>query len=244
MVDFQHYQAVSFDCYGTLIDWNTGIATWAEAWLAQVAPGSEVTPAQFLAAFSRHERTIEREQPTLRYPLVLAEVLRRIGTEFGLPVSEPDATSFGASVGDWPAFDDSTQALRALAERFKLVVLSNVDRSSFARSQERLAVRFDAIITAEDVGAYKPDPANFDTLLATVDGMGVPRHALLHVGESIYHDVNPAIRDRIDCIWIDRSADTGGPTASGNPPTPSVLPIATYPSMAAFTRAALNGDHS
>ncbi|MEL7302652.1 MAG: haloacid dehalogenase, partial [Pseudomonadota bacterium] len=110
---------------------------------------------------------------------------------------------------------------------------------SFARSNERLGVRFSAIVTAEDVGSYKPDPRNFDTLLATIDGMGVPKHQLLHVAESLFHDIVPAVRDGIDVVWIDRAAEKAGPRASGGAGTSDAKPLATFTSMAAFTAAAL-----
>ncbi|MGF1648956.1 MAG: HAD-IA family hydrolase [Hyphomicrobiaceae bacterium] len=238
MINFAQYQAISFDCYGTLIDWEAGMLTWLRRWIDD--RDLTVAPDAVLACFARREREVQAETPAMRYPDVLAEVLRRASRELGISVSTEDARAFGASVGDWPAFQDSTSALRQLRERFKLVILSNVDRASFARSNERLAVKFDAVITAEDVGSYKPDPRNFDTLLATLDGMGIPKHRLLHVGESLFHDVAPANRDGIDCVWIDRAAGREGVRASGTAVT-SAVPLATYPSMAAFAKAALNG---
>lgn len=237
MIDTRHYSALSFDCYGTLIDWETGIRSWADDWRrrADVALG----PDAFLAAFSRHERAVQSEQPAARYPDVLAEVARRIAAMHGVTIDDADAEAFGQSVGDWPAFPDSKESLRRLSERYKLVILSNVDRASFARSQERLGARFDAIITAEDVGSYKPATANFDTLLATIDGMGVPKHTLLHVGESLYHDIQPANRDGIDVVWIDRAQErTGQPRASGTI-NETFETVATYGSMHAFTDALL-----
>lgn len=238
MIDFSNYQALSFDCYGTLIDWEQGIVNWAGPWIERT--GAPLNPDDVIVAFGRHERAIQQETPDLQYPLVLAEVLRRIGQQFDLSISEDDAISFGRSVGDWPPFEDSTAALRALSDRYKLIILSNVDRASFARSNERLSVRFDVVITAQDVGAYKPSTKNFDTLLATVDGMGIPKHALLHVGESYYHDVEPAVRDGIDVVWIDRGATSGRPRASGAVGE-SAKPLAIYHSMQEFAKAALNG---
>lgn len=235
-IDFSQYKALSFDCYGTLIDWEAGITAWARAWQSET--GAPVSAEQFLADFAKTERVVQSERPSDRYPLILADVGRRIAASHGLQMSEAAATSFGQSVGDWPAFADSTETLRSLRERFKLVILSNVDRASFARSQETLAVAFDAIITAEDVGSYKPDPQNFDTLLATIDGMGIPKHALLHVGESLFHDIVPATRDGIDVVWIDRGGASGRPRASGSA-SGDIKPLATFPSMKSFADAAL-----
>jgi 2-haloacid dehalogenase len=237
MIDFSHYRALSFDCYGTLIDWESGILNWARDWRERT--NSAISPAAFLEGFAIHERAVQGEQPSLRYPLLLGEVARRICASNGIKISDEDAESFGQSVGDWPAFPDSTEALRALAERFKLVILSNVDRSSFARSNERLAVKFDVILTAEDVGAYKPSTENFDALLATIDGMGIAKHALLHVGESMYHDIEPANRDQIDVVWINRNAERMNPRASGVGASRSGTPLATYGSMKEFAEAAL-----
>jgi len=237
MTTYSDYRALSFDCYGTLIDWEAGIMNWADGWRRRT--GVKLTPDVFLAAFSKHERGVQSELPATAYPDILAEVARRIATANGLPMGDEDARSFGQSVGDWPAFPDRTDALRALSERFKLVILSNVDRTSFARSNERLAVKFDAIITAEDVGSYKPDPQNFDTLRATVDGMGIARHELLHVGESLYHDVLPANRDEIDVVWIDRSRNRSNARASGNV-TQSFTTFAEFSSMRDFAEAALS----
>lgn len=238
MIDYNRYTAMSFDCYGTLIDWESGITAWADAWIEDT--GVPLSACQVLTGFARHERQVQAQAPEMRYPDVLAEVIRRIGGDHRIEITSDTAQSFAASVGDWPAFTDSTAALRALSERFKLIILSNVDRSSFARSQERLKVKFDAIITAEDVGSYKPDTQNFDTLLATADGIGVPKHALLHVGESLYHDIAPANRDGIDCVWIDRKHNAQGPRVSGSV-AGETNPLAVYDSMYAFAKAALNG---
>lgn len=237
MIDFSGYRALSFDCYGTLIDWEAGILAWAEGWQART--GVPITPSAFLSAFPVHERTVQTEQPTAKYPLVLAEVARRIAEASGIKMADSEAQSFGQSVGEWPKFDDSTEALRALAERFKLVILSNVDRTSFARSNELLAVKFDVILTAEDVGAYKPSTESFDALLATIDGMGIPKHQLLHVGESHFHDIEPANRDDIDVVWIDRSTGRQNPRASGMGATQTGVPLGTYHSMKQFADAAL-----
>lgn len=238
MINYASYQALSFDCYGTLIDWERGISSWASGWLER--HGGPLTAQEFVTAFGRHERMVQAETPQMLYPQVLGEVLSRIGAEFDVAVSGDDRESFGLSVGNWPPFPDSTPSLRALSERFRLIILSNVDRVSFARSNEALGVRFDAVITAQDVGAYKPSTKSFDTLLATVDGMGIPKHALLHVGESHYHDIEPAVRDGIDVVWIDRGRDSGKPRASGAIAS-DARPLASYGSMAEFAKVALNG---
>ena len=172
MPTFADFDALSFDCYGTLIDWETGIATALAPWAE--AHGLAVEPDDLVAAFSANETHVQQEHPTTRYPDILAETMRRVGTALGAPVSDDEAAAFGASVGEWPAFPDSSDALHRLHTRYRLIILSNVDRASFARSAARLGVDFDLVITAEDVGAYKPSPLGFAALLAGVDGLGVP----------------------------------------------------------------------
>ena len=165
---------------------------------------------------------MQQEHPTSRYPDVLAETMRRVGAALGAPVSDDEAAAFGASVGEWPAFPDSSDALHRLHTRYRLIILSNVDRASFARSAARLGVDFDLVITAEDVGAYKPSPLSFAALLAGVDDLGIPRERLLHVAESLYHDHVPAQANGLRSVWIDRPA--GGRQHRVTPARPARAP--------------------
>ena len=150
MEPLDHYAALSFDCYGTLIDWETGILGFLRPWAER--NGLTADDAELLAGFSRHERHQQETHPAKPYTDLLGDVLRGIATDFGIAAHDADARAFGASVGDWPAFDDSHEALAYLARHYRLIILSNVDRASFPRSNERLSVQFDEIITAEDVG--------------------------------------------------------------------------------------------
>jgi 2-haloacid dehalogenase len=235
MTDFTAYRALSFDCYGTLIDWETGIRQAFQPWAAThgVAVGSD----ELLDRFGAHENVIEADAPTTRYPEVLAEALRRIGHDLGVPVSDEEADEFGASIGSWPAFSDTADALRRLQQRYQLVILSNVDRASFARSNRRLGVTFDLILTAEDIGSYKPDPANFDRLLTEIGSIGVERGALLHVAQSLFHDHGPAQRIGLPSVWIDRYATSAG---TGATPATDVKVDWRYTSLAEFADAALS----
>jgi 2-haloalkanoic acid dehalogenase type II len=234
---FAGYGALSFDCYGTLIDWEIGLATPLTVWAS--AHGVDAGREELLAVFSSIESVVETEQPTLLYPRVLGESLRRLAPRFGAEATDDECEAFGASVPEWPAFPDSAAALAALAERFKLIILSNVDRTSFAASNRRLGVTFDLVITAEDVGSYKPAAANFEMLLDRVGSIGVSRPALLHVAQSLFHDHAPAAAFGLPSVWIDRRAGKEGTGATPAVPAGVARPGWTYPSMAAFAEAAL-----
>ena len=163
-----------------------------------------------LIFFGHHESAQEKETPSLKYSELLARVHARLAAEWGVAADAGADQVFGASVGDWPAFPDSAEALAYLKRHFKLVILSNVDRGSFAGSNRRLGVTFDAICTAEDIGSYKPDPANFRYLLARLGELGHTPSELLHVAQSLYHDHAPANAAGLKSAWIDRRAAEPG----------------------------------
>lgn len=232
-LDLTDYAALSFDCYGTLIDWETGIAAILGPWARDHDPSW--TDEAVLVAYAEHEAAVEAEHPTTPYPDVLREAFRRTGTALGFAVSDADADALGASVPDWPAFDDSAAALRRLQEHYKLIILSNVDRQSFAGSNRRLAVTFDEILTAQDLGSYKPDPANFAALLERVEAIGAGGR-LLHVAQSLFHDHVPAKAAGIPTVWINRRHAKAGWGATPDPRV-TVTPDLEVPSMAAFADA-------
>jgi len=239
MGEFDRYQALSFDCYGTLIDWETGIRQALRRWADQRAVMS--SDDELLSLFARFETLVEnRTDPAPPYPIVLGEALRLIGSEVGGEVNDADADTFGASVGHWPAFPDSPGALARLHAKYRLIIVSNVDRASFAASSRRLGVEFDRIITAEEVGAYKPQQPHFAALLAQLDSWGLRPNQLLHVAQSLYHDHEPAHRAGLATVWIDRRHDQDGYGATP-PPDGSVTPDWRFPSMAAFAEAAVPG---
>jgi putative hydrolase of the HAD superfamily len=236
MGDFDRFRALSFDCYGTLIDWETGIRKALDGWRSRSAV--DATPDDLIRWFSELETVIEQEgAPALLYPEVLAETLRRIGARCGAVVTEEDAAAFGASVHDWPAFPDSAGALSRLKQRFRLIIVSNVDRSSFAASNALLGVEFDRIITAEEVGAYKPSPPHFEALFASLPSLGVERSELAHVAQSLFHDHEPAARYGLPSVWIDRRHHHDGFGATPAPTVDSIRPGWTYPTLAAFADA-------
>ncbi len=202
------FSALTFDCYGTLIDWETGIGAALAPWLERA--GVRLERDQVLEAFAELESAQQAATPSLRYPELLAEVHRGLALRLGIAPDAKAAAAFGASVGNWPAFADSAKALAYLKQHYRLVILSNVDRASFARSNARLGVAFDAICTAEDIGSYKPDPRNFDYLLRHLAELGIAKAQVLHTAQSLYHDHVPARAIGLATCWIHRRAAKQG----------------------------------
>ena len=229
------FDALSFDCYGTLIDWETGLSAVLGPWAR--SRGLDLDDEELLVAYSRHEERAVADNPSDLYPQILAASLRGIGRELGAEVTGQDAQRLGGSVPAWPAFPDSAAALAGLARRYKLIIVSNVDRDSFAASSRRLGVTFTSVITAQDVGSYKPSPRNFEALLAETDRLGVPRGTLLHVAQSLFHDHVPAKRAGLPTVWINRRHGRPGSGATLAPAT-AVTPDWEFPSMQALADAA------
>lgn len=207
-------KAISFDCYGTLIDWESGIADALSDWSRR--RGAGLQRAELLAAFSEVEPAVQSADPELPYPAVLRRVARGIGRKFDLPASDAEAGEFARSIRRWPPFPDSSKALARLQEHYRLAVLSNVDRESFAASERSLGIRFDLVCTAGEIGSYKPDPRNFRFLLAGLSEMGIARGELLHAAQSLYHDVEPARALGIRTAWVDRYS--GAASGAARPP--------------------------
>ncbi len=198
------FKVLTFDCYGTLIDWETGI--WdAMQPLISANGRSDVHRGEALASFAIHENRLELEYPAAPYPEILARVHAAFAAQFGMKTSPGMDTDFSQSLPQWPAFSDSAAALRYLKSRYRLVILSNVHRDGFAASNRKLGVTFDAVYTAEDIGSYKPSPANFEYLLAHLEAdFGVGKADILHVAQSLFHDHLPAGRFGLSTAWIDR----------------------------------------
>jgi 2-haloacid dehalogenase len=171
--------------------------------------GLDLTDEELLLAYADNEAAVERETPAALYPDVLATAFRRTGDGPGRPVTEEWAHRFGHSVPDWPAFPDSADALARLARHYRLI-LSNVHRAGFAGSNRHLHGEFAAVITAEDVGAYKPAENHFRALDGALRELGVDRRRLLHVAQSLFHDHVPARREGLPSIWINRRRDRPG----------------------------------
>jgi 2-haloacid dehalogenase len=172
------------------------------------------------------------------YPLVLEETLRRVALQFDVAATPEQIRTFGASVVNWPAFPDCVEALRRLKERYKLIILSNVDRVSFAGSNARLRVEFDLIVTDQDVGAYKPSAQSFPAMFDRLGAVDLNRSQVLHVAQSLFHDHQPAAIVGMPSVWIDRRGDREGFGATPTPKAGFTAPLWRYPSMEAFAEAA------
>jgi 2-haloacid dehalogenase len=207
------FKALTFDCYGTLIDWETGIWNALQPLLSEGRLA--ISREDALDAYGRHEAEQEQRTPSLRYSTLLAVVHAQLAEAWGARVYADLHDRFGASVADWPAFPDSVAALSYLKRHYKLVILSNTDRKSFAASNTKLGVRFDAIYTAEDIGSYKPAPRNFAYLIEQLESeFGIRPHEILHTAQSLFHDHVPAEKAGLARAWIDRRFGQSGTGAT------------------------------
>ncbi len=202
------FKALSFDCYGTLIDWESGMIEGLRGLTARLA--TPLSRNEILQAHARHESAQQAQTPTKPYRELLPIVYKRLAEEWGLPVSNAACEEYGQSVRYWPAFEDSPGALQYLKKYYKLIILSNVDNRTFSHSNDKLMVAFDAIYSAEDIGAYKPSDANFLYMKSHLADLGLEAHQLLHTAESLFHDHLPANRHGLANCWIHRRhADEG-----------------------------------
>jgi 2-haloalkanoic acid dehalogenase type II len=211
------FDALTFDCYGTIVDWETGILRALRG--LRAAPRAPRDDDSVLAAFAAAEATEEHAPPGAPYPEILRRVHSRLAAEFGAGPAPEAAAAFAGSVGDWPPFPDSVEALRSLERSHLLAILSNVDRASFARTEARLGVKFGLVMTAEEIGSYKPDPRNFRYALDQLGARGIPPARVLHVAQSLFHDHVPAKALGLRTVWVDRRAGRRG-GAVKEPPVP------------------------
>jgi 2-haloacid dehalogenase len=229
-LDFGAFDVLTFDCYGTLIDWETGIATSLRPLFAR--RGQQATDEELLEAYGRAEAEAEAGEYR-RYREILASSARAAGRSFGVEVSDAGAAAFGDSVGDWPAFPDSPEALARLKRRFGLAVITNCDDDLFARSNARLGVQFDWVVTAQQVGSYKPSRRNFEYAFQRI---GLPRDRILHVAQSLFHDHVPAKELGLSTVWVNRRQGKAG---SGATPPAAATPDLIVPDMATLADLAL-----
>jgi 2-haloalkanoic acid dehalogenase type II len=220
-VRISDFEVMTFDCYGTLIDWETGIARHLGSWAAR--NGVAVRTEDLLTAFAQAEARVEAEMPTALYRDILRGVYREIASGFAVTPDNGEADDFATSVGDWPTFSDTKAALRELKKRYRLFVVSNVDRESFLQTQSKLGVELDGLVMAEDVGAYKPDLRMFERTFEVVAEMGIDRSKILHVAQSLFHDHVPAKKLGLKTVWINRRKGREGWGAT-RPPGAEVTP--------------------
>lgn len=202
-MQFDGVKALTFDCYGTLIDWERGIIEAFQPWLRQA--NVAISDEELLEQFARIEAE-EEGPPWKSYRQVLIATARRLAVLYGMEVTRVE-NAFVGSFGEWPPFPDTVEALRRLKKRFQLVITSNVDRDLFARTNRLLEVEFDRIITAEDVGSYKPEPAHFERAIHDLE---LTLDEVVHVAQSLYHDHVPAKRLGLRTVWINRRAGRQG----------------------------------
>jgi len=228
------FNTLTFDCYGTLIDWESGIFAGLKTLIERVKP--TLTRDQVLEAHARHESSQQKYTPGKRYQDLLPIVYKRLAEEWGVPFTHEECVAYGQSVRDWPAFPDTVEALQYLKKHYKLVILSNVDNESFTYSNARLKVEFDAIFTAEDVGSYKPSPRNFDYMLEKLGERGISKDKILHTAESLFHDHKPANEFGLASCWIYRRHAQEGFGATMNPGTQPNINFR-FNSMGEFAKA-------
>jgi 2-haloacid dehalogenase len=218
-------QLLTFDCYGTLVDWESGICSALRPVLA--GHGIEPSDEEVLELYARLESPLQ--QGAWRpYREVLGDVVDGFGTELGFVPSAAERAALAASLGEWPLFPDTVAALRRLARRYRLGILSNIDDDLFAATAPGLGVRLDLLVTAEQVGAYKPAPAHFEEGLRR---SGLAADEVLHVAQSLFHDIVPARALGWRTAWVNRRAGRPG---SGATPAADGLPDIEVPDLAAF----------
>lgn len=208
-IDLDAFDVLSFDCYGTLIDWERGI-------IAALAPifdahRAVLDPEATLERFAGLEAAAEAG-PYVGYRAVLMRVLEGLGANLGFSPSAEELETFSASVADWPAFPDSPGALRLLKSKYRLAVITNIDDDLFAHSARRLEVPFDWVVTAQQIRSYKPSLENFRQ---AHERIGVPPARILHVAQSLFHDIEPARRLGLSTVWVNRRH--GMPGAGARP---------------------------
>ncbi|MGE0442533.1 MAG: haloacid dehalogenase type II [Gemmatimonadales bacterium] len=227
---FDHVTALTFDCYGTLIDWEAGILAAIRAVLGP--RGIARSDDELLGTFAEVESPIQQET-FQRYRTVLDRTMAALSHRFGFEPTPAECRSLADSVPTWEPFPDTVTALRRLAERFDLGIISNVDDDLFAGSAARLGVPFAWVVTAEQVGSYKPARTNFHRALERI---GRPWNEVVHCAQSLYHDVGPARSLGLATVWVDRRR---GRIGGGATPPSAARPDLTVPDLATLAALAL-----
>jgi 2-haloacid dehalogenase len=208
------FRALTFDCYGTLIDWESGLLAGLQGLISCVP--QRRSRDEVLRDYALHEAEQELISPTMPYSKLLAVVYKRLSENWDAPAPWAECTTFATSIRAWEPFPDTVAALRYLKSHYKLYILSNVDDESFSYTARKLGVRFDGVMTAEDIGSYKPSLRNFEYMLGRLKSQGIERNQILHVAQSLNHDHRPANELGLASCWIARQGGRGG--AAGETP--------------------------
>lgn len=219
-LDAGGFDVLTFDCYGTLVDWARGIPAALQPIVRN--HGVDIDDEQLFEQYVEFESDVEAG-PFVSYREVLETVVRRFGAAYNFSPTNAEIERFAESIGKWPLFSDTNQALGRLHEEFRLGVISNVDDELFHRTARQFKISFDEVITGEQVRSYKP---NLEPFEAAFTRLGVPPTRLLHVAQSVYHDINPAGRLGLSCVWVRRYEDWYDAR------TPNTEPELTVPDLA------------
>jgi 2-haloacid dehalogenase len=203
-MDFSRFTTISFDCYGTLIDWEAGILPVSRKLLS--SHHQSLPDAALLELYGEFEAEAE-SGPYQTYRNVLRSVVQAFADRFHFQATAAEIDSLHESVAAWPPFPDTVPALRELKKRYKLAVISNIDDDLFSETRKRLGVEFDAVITAQQAKSYKPSLNNFQLALHT---LAISPDRLLHAAQSVYHDVVPARSLGISTVWVNRKSARPG----------------------------------
>ncbi len=231
-MELKNFKALSFDCYGTLVDWEKGIADVLLPWASE--NNLSVSKEALLEHFAGIETVVQQENPAWKYPKVLEEVAARLSDKLGVKVDPAFQEKLAQSVGDWPAFSDTVEALKELEKHYKLIILSNISEESFAQTNNnQLGIHFFRVLTAERIGTYKPDLNNFHFLIDHLAEEGIKKEEILHVAQSLYHDMVPATDIGLSTVWINRRQNSPGFGATPAPSRPVEVDLE-FPTMGEF----------
>ncbi len=217
MLDFARFEWISFDCYGTLVDWETGIFDAVAGVFAR--HGVRKSRGEILALFANAEPKVQSSGQFMEYRLVLRDVMEMMAWEASIRLPRTEADCLPDSLPHWPVFQDAPAALAKMKERYKLGIISNVDDDLFAGTAEALGIEFDGVITSQQAGSYKPDLRNFHL---AQERFATGKEQWLHVGESLFHDIGPANRMGTHSVWVNRPNRGGGTRPTGDKPSLSV----------------------
>lgn len=230
MIDFSRYECLTFDCYGTLVDWEAGMLAAIKPVLA--AHHRSESDEKILELYAAIESKLEAG-PYMSYRQVLERAMQMLASRLSFALHEGEIDTLANSVKNWPPFPDTIDALRRLKTRYRLAIISNIDDDLFADTAKLLEVAFDFVITAQQAGSYKPSHNNFELALRRI---GLPKEKILHCAQSIFHDIVPARALGIANVWVNRRAGRAG---TGATPRADATPDLTVTSLKELADRAL-----